>query len=716
MERVRSIFLWLVLVFVSTHSLCSNHIPFESNEFTLFKENGKVGLKDEQGEVLIPAIYEAIGWSDGGLSIIDEVVGYKVDGLWGLIHTTNKVITSAEYLALRPGEGDFLVAQKKSSHAARPSFGVVNISGKVIIPFRYDGLQLKNFRAVVMSRSGTKFRFGLTDLSHHILIPLAYHRIYSLGSLRFAVENFENKTAIFTDDGAQVTPFTIDSISSFRKNHAIIYQAQRQGVINRNGQFVLPPTYGEVQLLEDGTIRAREIHNWFFLEGDNTLIRNHQADAIVPLSSDLFAIKSGEKFRVTGNDFIPVQGDLFSSVSDFRDGIALFRKGGKTGALDAQGRVLIPAQYLNLLRDHDTFRACVDTGHKNRWVLLNDAGKVISEKAYEHIGPFNGKYFPVQNRGFWGAVNRAGDEIITCVHDSLLLHNGRNVVVKFKGQYGVVDLEENWIVTPQQHRLALVNDSMYFTLADSITFLKSFRGELVYFSANPLELRDGKIVERLPTGAHWVVDMRGLVIERSTQPDRTDEVFSRHEGLRAIRRDGKFGFIDDEGRLRIANRYDAVKPFTNGRAAIRIKNKWGFIDTSEKLVVQPVYDHVESFDGRYAIVTQDGNSGIVDSGGDIVLPVRYEEIVRNRYKRFVIRQAGQYGLADSTGALVIHPRYDILADTGNGYVVITRNNLSGVLTLRGVSTIPMVYDQLLFDRHRNQYIALKRSPWKPFTP
>lgn len=720
MERVRFIFLWLALVSVSTHSLCSDdlrpNLTLRSNTFTLFEENGKVGLKDEQGKVLIPAIYEAIGWSDGGLSIIDEVVGYKLNGLWGLIHTANKIVTSAEYLEIKPGEGEFLVAQKRSALSQRPSFGVVNTSGKVVIPFQYDGLHLGNLRAVVMSRSGTKFQFGLTDLSHNILIPLEYQRIYSLGSLRFAVENSENKTAIFTDDGTRVTPFSIDSISTFRKHHAIIYQAQRQGLINRHGQFVLQPTYGEVQLLEDGTIRTREIHTWSFLEGDNTVIKNHQADAVVPLSAEHFAIKTGGKFQVTRNDFTPLREDYFSSVSAFRNSVALFRSAGKTGALSAGGNIIIPAQYLDLIPDQDVFRACLNTGYKNRWVVLNASGKEISEKAYEYIGSFNGKFFPVQNRGFWGAVSLAGEEIMTCVHDSLLLHEGNNVVVKFKGQYGVIDLEENWIVMPQQHRLVLLNDSMYFAFADSTTYLKSFRGELVYFSANPLEYHDGKIEERLPTGAHWVIDMRGLVVSRSSQPDRTETVFERHEGFRAIRKDGKFGFIDDEGRLRIANRYDAVKPFTAGRAAIRIREKWGFIDRREKLVVQPVYDQVENFVGRYAVVTQEGHSGIIDAEGRIVLPVRYDEIVRNGYNRFVVRQGRQYGLADSTGSLVIHPRYDGLTDTGNGYVVVTRNHHSGVLTLQGVSTIPMVYDEVLFDHHRNQYLALIRSPWKPFTP
>ena len=145
MERVRLIFLGLAVLFVPTQHLYSNHKLIEdvrSDNFSRFEENGKVGLKDDAGQVLIPAIYDAIGWSNGKFSIIEKAVGYKSNGFWGLIHTSDKVITPAEFLELKPGEGSLLVAQKRSPLSQRPSFGVINTTGKVVIPFAYDGLHL----------------------------------------------------------------------------------------------------------------------------------------------------------------------------------------------------------------------------------------------------------------------------------------------------------------------------------------------------------------------------------------------------------------------------------------------------------------------------------------------------------------------------------------------------------------------------------------------
>src|SRR5690606_6093401 len=114
------------------------------------------------------------------------------------------------------------------------------------------------------------------------------------------------------------------------------------------------------------------------------------------------------------------------------------------------------------------------------------AGKVLTPKHYEYIGPNNGIFYPVRNKGYWGAVDRTGREIIACVHDSLVQNDNRHIVVKFRSQYGIINLSENWVVTPRPNRLQLLNEDTYFEFAGQTTFLKSLSGGIIYFSDNPL--------------------------------------------------------------------------------------------------------------------------------------------------------------------------------------------------------------------------------------
>lgn len=716
MERVSIIFLWLAVFFVPAKNSYSNHglieIVVRSNDFSVFEENGKVGLKDEKGQILIPATYDAIGWSNGKLSIVDKVVGYESNGLWGLINISNKLVTPAEFLELLPGEGSFLVAKKKSELSQRPSYGIINTSGKTIIPFSYDALRISNMRTVVMSRSVTRFNYGLIDLSNKILIPIQYQRIYSLGSLRYAVENFENKTAIFSDDGKKVMNFLIDSISSFKKDYAIVYQNQRQGLIDRSGEVKLEPMYREILRKDDGSIQVRQIDSWFFLDGENNLIKQYNADSVKPLSPQHYAVKVSGKLQLTNNTFKPLHDAYFSALSSFRKGKAVYKNSDNTGLINALGKMLLPAKYNQLILDQHYLLARMDTGYKNRWVVLDSTGNTLTEKRYEYLLPFNGKFFPVRNRGYWGAVNAWGKEIVACVHDSLVQQTDNHIVVKFKGEYGIINLNENWIITPQVNALRLLNDERYFEYAGNTTFLKSLTGNIIYFSDNCLEFKINHLLERLPSGAFWIIDMNGIITDRSYQPENTEKIFQESEGFRAIRKDGKYGFIDDRGRLRIANRYEDVKKFSNGLAAIKIRSKWGFIDHQESLVIQPVYDQVSRFSNGYAIVTQNNFFGLIDKSGKVVLPVRYDEIVIDKENRFLLKQNGLYGMAAAEGAIIINPKYDNITDTNNGYVIVQRGGKYGLLTLQGLSTIPMIYDGLSFDSHHNQYMAIKKASWK----
>lgn len=715
MERVRIVFLMLAVLFVPAISIYSNdgsQSISRSSDFSVFEENGKVGLKDDEGRVLIPAKYDAIGWSDGKLCIVNKVVGYQSKGLWGLISTSNKIVTQAEFLQLKPAEGSYLIAQKRHYLSQRESYGIITTAGKTIVPFLYDGLSLANMRAVVMSRSNIKYHFGLVDLSHKVLIPIQYENIKPLGSLRYAVENAARKTAIYSDEGVQFTEFAIDSISNFKKDVAIFYQDRKQGVIDRNGQMIVKPEYREVVLKEDGSISVRENDEWFFLTGDNTLLGRCNADDVKPLSPARYAVVIGGKHQLTDNALEPLHEDYFSALGNFQNDMATFRKSSRTGVIASDGYEVIPASYHQVWIEAERFRTCMDIGYKQRWVLLDNKGRRLTEKHYEYIAPFNGRYFPVKNRGYWGAIDAGGKEIITCVHDSLIQYTGEKILVKFKGAYGVMDLNENWVATPRQNRMRILNQDNYLEFAGKTTFLKSFPDRVIYFSENQLGYHEGYIREVLPSGAHWLIDMTGVIVDRSNQPAQSEIVYSDTEGLRAIMKDGKFGFIDDAGRLRIANRYESVRPFSEGLAAVQIMGRWGFIDHDERLIIQPVYEEVQDFTNGFAIVRQEGAAGVVDAGGSVILPMRYDHIMPNSNNRFVIRQGKGYGLADSTGTIMIQPRYDAITDVGNGYVIVQRAGTCGVVTLQGVSTVPMIYDRLTFDPYHDQFIALKKSQWR----
>lgn len=77
--------------------------------------------------------------------------------------------------------------------------------------------------------------------------------------------------------------------------------------------------------------------------------------------------------------------------------------------------------------------------------------------------------------------------------------------------------------------------------------------------------------------------------------------------------------------------YEDAKPFADGWAAVKKNGKWGFIDRSGEMKIQPMFEDALSFSGHLAAVKIDGLWGYVSLYGKVVIePVFFD--VRNFYQ------------------------------------------------------------------------------------
>jgi hypothetical protein len=685
-----------------------------ANNFSVFTENGKAGLKDSQGKIVIPAQYDALGWSDGNFSVVENATGYKLNGHWGLISTNNHRITKNDYDELIPGNGSLFIAKKNSSYSLRVLTGCVSLSGREVIPFEYDGIRVYPLRAVVFTKIGNQYKYGLIDFDNRTIIPQQYQNIYPIGNLRFAVENFENKLALFTDGGKQVLGFTIDKISPFTKNHAVIYQGTQQGVIDRDGNISVPLKYQSIAILEDGKVKVREPHVWEFLDGKNKLLQKHLADSIAPVDKDLLKITKGELVELTDQQLKPIASTAFSSIGNFIRDKAIVTLNRKSGVINRQGKLLVQPAYDTVLFDGKFILASQRQGFKNNWTLLDSTGTRLTTKVYEDLKPLHEQYFAVRSKGSAGAIDAKGKEIISCVYDSLLQIKYDLAVVKFHGQQGIINMKEEWIVSPRPSRLTVITPDKFVEASPQRKSLRSITGNTIYFTENRIEVFPDHILEYLPSGTIWKIGLDGRIVDRQIYPDDIEKIYEESEGFRAIRKNGKYGFIDSQGRLRIANRYEGVAKYSEGLAPAMIRGRWGYINRQDQIAIQPVYDEVTSFKDGIALVRQQQSWGIIDKTGKVLLPIRYQHVELLPTKNFLIQTNGLQGLAESTGRILIQPKYRTLQDAGKGFAIVERDGKYGVITVQGISTIPLMYDYIQYDSFNDFFIAQKKSLWTDF--
>ena len=287
-------------------------------------------------------------------------------------------------------------------------------------------------------------------------------------------------------------------------------------------------------------------------------------------------------------------------------------------------------------------------------------------------------------------------------------------MVRFKDHYGIITKEERWVLGPQPFPVQIVNDSLYLQKENNVTFLKSLKGDIIYFTENTLSVEPFYLLEKSSSAEFKRIDFNGVQLKSLSQGMSIRGVPSLepplNDGLRIFYNNGKFGFRDSEGRLRIPNRYDSVKSYSNQLAAFKLLGRWGYLDTDDKMVVHPTYDFAGDFTEGFAIVSRNKKMGLIDKIGNVNLSLQYDYIERiEGYLKLTVND--KMGLAKLNGKLLVEPRFDFLKVIPNSQVVVELGGRFGAITFDGLSIIPIVYSSLEYDEFNNLYLAHLPSEW-----
>lgn len=130
---------------------------------------------------------------------------------------------------------------------------------------------------------------------------------------------------------------------------------------------------------------------------------------------------------------------------------------------------------------------------------------------------------------------------------------------------------------------------------------------------------------------------------------RYDQHRPSSEGLAAVARNGRWGFVDRKGEEVIALQFEAVWEFREGMAAVKKNGRWGFIDGSGRMVIAPQYDNALTFGEGRAPVQKSGRWGFIDASGREVITPRYDKVWPFENGQAVVINNGQHHRIDRNG-------------------------------------------------------------------
>lgn len=180
-----------------------------------------------------------------------------------------------------------------------------------------------------------------------------------------------------------------------------------------------------------------------------------------------------------------------------------------------------------------------------------------------------------------------------------------------------------------------------------------------------------------------------------------DEVRLFSNGLAAVKLDGKWGFIDTLGKLKIPAKFtNEPWSFNSNRSFVQgTNNKWGIIDTAGKLLVEPIYNEAFGFNnGGFAIVSimdekWNRTYSIIDVNGKTIKSfpkssnsaqnVTFVSGFEGEDALAIAMKGGKYGMIDTKGNTAVNFLYHILQPMSNGRAYFERYDDKSRKTIKG---------------------------------
>ena len=165
-------------------------------------------------------------------------------------------------------------------------------------------------------------------------------------------------------------------------------------------------------------------------------------------------------------------------------------------------------------------------------------------------------------------------------------------------------------------------------------------------------------------------------------------------GLRFLpyREEGRWGFIDEQGRVRIPARYEFVGAFVDGQAQVGLDGSVGRVDRSGQVIIPIRYEEVVDPSEGLSVVEAGDSAGAVDRAGRMVIPMRYEDLGESSGGLSFARMGGRYGYVDGHGVERVPFEYEEAASFIHGVAVVRKAGAFGVIDRQGAVVVPCRYD------------------------
>ncbi|MFZ9981687.1 MAG: WG repeat-containing protein, partial [Cyclobacteriaceae bacterium] len=328
-------------------SLISAGFVIESlaqKKYILLLSNGKSGINMDNGTRVLPPVFDQLGWSDGKFEVVNGVTGFQNNGSWGMISVKGDIIIRAGFHTLEYAGYGLVVASVKHENGSE-KFGCIDLSGKTLIPFDFEGVKIFRDRVILAVSEGNHLRYGVSDIRFNTLISREWRSITPVHDQYFLVENNKAQKAVFDINGNRKTSFMTDSVRLLNNGKLIFFQGPMAGLIDLRKNDPQNAKYKSVRVSGEGKTEFLRFNKWVLLNADNMVIDGIEADSIRQVPDGSLRIYRNGFTAVISADFNEPEADAFKPSGRITGKPVVKMGTGGLGIADENGTWLLRPEY-----------------------------------------------------------------------------------------------------------------------------------------------------------------------------------------------------------------------------------------------------------------------------------------------------------------------------------------------------------------------------------
>lgn len=351
-------------------------------------------------------------------------------------------------------------------------------------------------------------------------------------------------------------------------------------------------------------------------------------------SDNLFPVQKNGKYGfidIKGTMVVPCQ---YIWASEMRNGVAIVQLGEKYGLIDKKGKYKIKPQYENL--QYENFNNGLATFKKDGLEgAVERNGKVIIPNEFEYIAEFHKGYAVAKKNGKIGLINTEGKTVIPYQYEYVSeLYNAFSFAFREgeNSKMGLMDLKGNVLLNPEYDFIFPWEDGMVYLRKGNKQGVADKYGTILL----PAEYKDiHKLSDEMmlleKDEKYGFANSKGEI----TIPLIYKEAQDFSEGLAPVLKDGKWGCINQNGETIIDFKFVGVMmPFYKGFAAYGKRHfssgahytsdVWGLIDKKGNIVIENKYQSIApGYNGNFVADLKDKRF-LLNDKGETVVELKYE--------------------------------------------------------------------------------------------